>query len=177
MKVITSLENRGILLKETTRKIINQEGGLLNFLKPLMTAGLPLMKNVLTPLAKSVLIPLGLTAAASATEAAFQKKIYGSGTTALEISNEEMGYTVKIVEEWGLLIKGITEIIKNELKEQRGGFLGMLLGTLASSILENALTRKGVIRASEGVIRAGENFNTDLSFDKFWNTKILSKWI
>ena len=57
---------------------------------PLMTAGLPLMKMVLTPFAKSVLIPLALTVAASATDAAIQKKIYGSGTTALIISNEEI---------------------------------------------------------------------------------------
>ena len=57
---------------------------------PLMTAGLPLMKSVLTPFAKSVLIPLALTVAASATDAAIQKKIYGSGTTALIISNEEI---------------------------------------------------------------------------------------
>ena len=75
MKVIKSLQNRGILLKGTTRKIAGQEGGFLNFLRPLMTAGLPLMKNVLTPLAKSVLIPLGLKAVASATDAAIQKKI------------------------------------------------------------------------------------------------------
>ena len=60
MKVITSLENRGILLKGTTRKITSQEGGFLNFLRPLMTAGLPLMKSVLTPLAKSVLLPFVL---------------------------------------------------------------------------------------------------------------------
>ena len=53
-----------------------------------MIAGLPLMKSVLTLLAKSVLIPLGLIAAASAADAAIQKKIYGSGTTALIISNE-----------------------------------------------------------------------------------------
>ena len=51
--------------------------------------GLPLMKTVLTPLAKSVLIPLGLTAAASATDASIQKKIYGSGITAVITSNEE----------------------------------------------------------------------------------------
>ena len=75
MKVIKSLENRGILLKGTTRKITNQEGEFLNFLKPLMTAVLPLMENVLAPLAKSVLIPFGLTAAASS-------------KTALIISNE-----------------------------------------------------------------------------------------
>ena len=91
MKVIKSLWNRGILLKETTTKITRQEIGFLNFLKPLMTAGLPLMKNVLTPLAKSVLIPLGLTATVSATDAAFKNKIYGSGTTALITSNGRYG--------------------------------------------------------------------------------------
>ena len=48
MKVITSLENRGVLLKGTTTKTTSQEGGFLNFLRPLMTAGLPLMKNALT---------------------------------------------------------------------------------------------------------------------------------
>ena len=57
MKVINSLENRGILLKGTTRKITTQEGGFLNFLRPLMTAGLSLMKSVLTPVA----VPLGLS--------------------------------------------------------------------------------------------------------------------
>ena len=63
MKVINSLENRGILLKGTTRNITSQEGGLINFLRPLMTAGLPLMKSVLTPLAKNALLPSGLSAA------------------------------------------------------------------------------------------------------------------
>ena len=47
-----SLENRGILLKGTTRKITSQDGGSLNFLRPLMTTALPLMKNVLTPIAQ-----------------------------------------------------------------------------------------------------------------------------
>ena len=63
-----------------------------------MTAGLPLMKNVLIPLAKSILIPLGLTAAASVTDATIQKKIYGSGTTSLIISNEEIEDILKIVQ-------------------------------------------------------------------------------
>ena len=75
MKVITSLENKGILLKGTTRKITTQKGRFQNFLKPLMTASLPLMKNVLT--------------AASGTDAAIQKKLYGSGTTASILSNKE----------------------------------------------------------------------------------------
>ena len=57
MKVIKILENRLILLKGTTRKITIQERGFLNFLRPLMTTGLPLMKNLLTPLAKNILSP------------------------------------------------------------------------------------------------------------------------
>ena len=67
VKVIRSFENRGILLKGTTGKFTSQEGKLLNFLAPSMKVGLPLMKNILTLLAKRVLVPLGLTAAASAT--------------------------------------------------------------------------------------------------------------
>ena len=62
-----------------------------------MTAGLPLMKNVLTPLATSALIPLALTAAASASHAAIQKKIYGLEKTKLAFSNEDLNDTMKIV--------------------------------------------------------------------------------
>ena len=73
--------------------------------------------NVLKPLAKCVLIPLGLTAAASAADAAIHKKMFGSGMTTLIISNEEMNNIMKIVkslEETGLLIKSISETMKNE---------------------------------------------------------------
>ena len=84
------LLNREILLKGTPQKIISQEGGLPNFLVPLMKVALPLMKNVLTPLAKSILIPLGLTAAISVANAAIQRKIYVSGMTALIISDKEI---------------------------------------------------------------------------------------
>ena len=64
MKVIKSLENRVILLKGTPKKVMNQKGGFLqNVLGLLMKVGLPLMKNVLTPLAKSIFISFGLTAA------------------------------------------------------------------------------------------------------------------
>ena len=107
MKLIKSLENRGTLLN--SRKITSQEGGFLNFLRPLITAALLLMKNVLTPLAKSVLLPLGLSAVMSA--------FNGSGTTALIISNEEMEDLMKIVkslEESGLIVKGVSKTIKNE---------------------------------------------------------------
>ena len=66
-------------MRETTKNITSQEGGFLNFLRSLMAASSPSMKNVFKPLAKSILIPLGITAAASATDAAIQKKIFVSG--------------------------------------------------------------------------------------------------
>ena len=109
--MIRYLEYRGILLKGTTKKTNSQEEGFLNFLRSLMTTGLPLIKNVLALLAKSVLIPLGLTSSASATDAVIQKKIAGSGTASLIMSNKEMEDIMKIVKslkELGLLIKGVS---------------------------------------------------------------------
>ena len=116
---------------------------------------------------------LGLKAAASATDANIHKKIFGSGVTTLIISNEEMNDIMKIVtshKKIGLLIKGVSETIKK--KEQKGGFLSMLLGTLGARLLGNLLTgtgaiatsqgheanmpRRGTIRAGEGTFRAGE---------------------
>ena len=86
----------------------------------------------------------------------------GSGTTNLIISNGEMNDILKIVkslEDSGLLLKGVSETIQHEAKEQRGGFLSMLLGTLGVSLLGDILSKglsgKGVIRAGEGIIRAG----------------------
>ena len=72
VKIISLLEKREILLKGIPEKITCQEGGFLNFLKSLLLVGLPLIKSVLTPLAKIVLVPLGLTATPSATDAAIQ---------------------------------------------------------------------------------------------------------
>ena len=98
---------------------IGQSGGFLGrLLGPLLKSGLLLIGNVLRPLAKSVLIPLGLTAAASATDAAIHKKMFGSGNTTLIISNEEIILNdimkiIKSLEESGLLIKGVGEIFKN----------------------------------------------------------------
>ena len=158
IKVMRSFKHRAILLNGTTEKIISQKGGLLNFLNPLMRVGLRLLRNVFTPLAKSVLVPLELTAVASATHAAIRKKIYRS---LIIISNEEMDDIMKIVkslEESGLLIKGTSETIKNEAKEQKRGVLGMLLGTLGASLLGNLLTVNGTIRAGEATIRAGQDF-------------------
>ena len=88
------------------------------------------------------------------------KKILGSGnTTTLIISNNEMEDLIKIVkslEDSGLLLKGVTETVQNEIKEQRGGFLSMLLGTLGASLLRNLLTGKGVNKKGKGTNRAGE---------------------
>ena len=99
------------------------------------------------PLLKSAIKPLGLlslTAASSAIDAGVQKKIYGSGTTTLVISNEEMNDIMKIVqalEDSHILLKGVTKKIKNEAKEQKGGFLSMLLGTLGAGLLGDLLTK------------------------------------
>ena len=90
------------------------------------------MKHVLKLLALS----LGLTVAASATGAAIHKKMFGSGNTSLKVSNDIIKI-VKLLEESDLLIKGVSETSKNEAKEQKGGFLGILLGTLVASLLEN----------------------------------------
>ena len=107
---------------------------------------------------------LGLAAAASATDAAINKKILGSGTTTLILSNDEMKDILEIVkslEDSGILLKGISETIKDEAKKQRGGFLSMLLGSLGASLLGDMLFKKskGVIKAEEGTIRAGYGSN------------------
>ena len=86
-KVIRSLENKGISLRVTNRKISRQKVRFLEFLIPFRSVRLPLMENVLMPLAKNVLVPLWLMATASATDTSIQKKIFGSGMTALIISS------------------------------------------------------------------------------------------
>ena len=153
------------LSKTQLSKMIESGGFLGRLLGPLLRTGLPLMKSAIKPLAKSVLIPLGLTATASAADAGIHKKILGSGhnnNTTLIISNDEMDGILKIVkslEDSGILLKGVSETIQHEAKEQRGGFLNMLLGTLGASLLGDILSKglsgKGVIRAGEGTIRAG----------------------
>ena len=124
------------------------------------------------PLAKNVLAPLGLTAAMSAIDESIQKKIHGSGVK-LIIEQEDMNDIMKIVEALensGILLKGISKTIENETKEQRGGFLSMLLGTLGSSLLGNLLTGgKGMMRAGEG---AKKNLNSLLPFHPLTNIKI-----
>ena len=98
------------------------------------------------------------------------KKILGSGSTTLIISNDEIHDIIKIVkslEDSGSLLKGVTETVQNEVKEQKGGFLSMLLVTLSASLLGNLLTGKGIYRArkGKGVLRAGYgNNNSKMDF-------------
>ena len=151
-----------------------QSGGFLGkLLGPLLKAGLLLIKNVIKSLAKRILIPLGLTAAASAVDAGIHNNIFGSGTTTLIISNDEMKDIIKIVkslEDSGLLLKGVSETIQNEAEEQKRGFLSMSLGTLGASLLGNILAGKGAIakrqgrginRTSEEIVRAGYGKNNN----------------
>ena len=120
---------------------------LLGFPVPGATA-IPLAKEIdlAIPLAKNVLAPLGITAAASGVDTEIQKKMHGSGTTTLIISNEEMNDIMKPVqalEDSNILLKRVTKTIKNETKEQKG-FLNMLLGTLGATLLRNLLAGKGI---------------------------------
>ena len=150
--------------KTQVSKMIQSGGFLGKLLGPLLKTGLPLMKNVITPLAKSVLIPLGLTAAALAADAGIHKKILGSGNTTLIISNKDMEDLIKIVkslEDSGLLLNGVTESVKNEIKEQKSGFLSMLLGTLGASLLGNLVAGKGVDRAGDGIVKTGKENKSD----------------
>ena len=139
------------LSKAQMEKIIRSGGFLGQLLGKL--AG-PLLK--VAPLGKNVLAPLGLTADVSAIDGSIQKKMHGSGaTTTLIISNEDMNDIMKIIEALensGILLKGVTKIIENETKEQKQGFLSMLLGTLGASLLGNLLSGgKGIVRAGEGI--------------------------
>ena len=136
LKAFSNHLSANIKLSKTQLSKMIQSGGFLGrLLGPLLKTGLPLIKNVIKPLAKTVLIPLGLTAAASAADAGIHKKILGSGNpsyshnrsspsalhnTVLIISNDETEDITKIVkslEDSDLLLKGATEIVQNEVKE------------------------------------------------------------
>ena len=137
------------LNKAQIKKLI-QSGG---FLDKLLSKLAGTLMKVALPLAKNVLAPLGLTAAMSAIDGSIPKKIHGSGVK-LIIEQEEMNDIMKIIESLensGILLKGVTKTIENETKEQKGGFLSMLLGTLGASLLGNLLSGgKGIVRAGEG---------------------------
>ena len=68
---------------------------------------------------------------------------------------EDIIKIIKSLEDSGLLLKGVTETVQNEVKEQKGRFVSMLLGTLGASLLGNILTGQGINRAGEGAVRAG----------------------
>ena len=153
---------------------MEQSGGFFcRLLHPLLKTGLPLIEIVIKLLAKVVLTSLGLTAAASAADLGIHKKILGSGhrhfpphvlrpplcnaphNTTLIISSDELKDIVEIVkslEDSGLLIKGVSETIQNEAKEQKGGFLSMLFGTFGAILLGNILAGKRMNRAGERVV-------------------------
>ena len=133
-------------------------GFVCKLLGILLKTDFPLIKNVLKSLTKSVLISSRLTAAVSL------------GVTTSIILKEEMDDIMKIVkslDESSLLIKGVSKTIKNEAKEPKGGFVSKLLGTLGASLFWNLLTGKGmkakmtrkrVMRAGKGAIRADHDF-------------------
>ena len=131
-KAFSNNSSANIKLSKTHWHKIEQSGGFSGILLgPLLKTGLPLIGNVLKPLAKSVLITLVLTAAASAIDAAIHKKCLDPGVSFSDlawhptfiISNAEINDVMKIIqppEESGLLIEGVSKTIKNEAKEQKG---------------------------------------------------------
>ena len=142
------------LSKAQIKKLI-QSGGFLGTLLSKLAG--PLMKVAL-PLAKNVLAPLDLTAAMSAFDGSIKKKIHGSVIKLIN-EQEDMNDIMKIIEALensGILLKGVSKTIENETKEQRGGFLSMLLGILGATLLGNLLTGgKDIMRAGDGIVRAG----------------------
>ena len=128
------------LSKTQLSKMIHWGGFLGRLLSPLLKSGLPLMKNEIKPLAKSVSTPVGWSSAVSAADAGIHKRALGSGTkiTTLMTPNDEMEgviKNVKYLEDSSLLLKGVNEPIKKEAKDQKRKFSSMLLGTLDASLL------------------------------------------
>ena len=108
----------------------------------------------------------------------FKKIMHRSGNTTLIISNEEMNDIMKIMqalENSNILLKGVTKAIKNKTKQQKGGFLSILLGTLGASLLANLLTGKGILRVGsgnkkgKGIVRAGTGHPLSSTSKKNWN--------
>ena len=164
-KVFSNNSSVDIKLSKTQLSKMIQSGGFLGkLLGPLLKTELPLIKNVITSWAKSVLIPLGLTAAAAAADAEILKKTLGSGGhTTLIISNKDIEDLIKMVkslEDFVLLLKGVTESAQNEVKEKKGGSLSTWLDILGASLLGSLLAGKGINRAGEGIVRAREGNNS-----------------
>ena len=161
---LRSQDSANIKFSKTQITKMSQSGG---FLGSLMRFALPLLKNVIAP--------IGLTAAMSAADAGIQKKVRGYGQSGgnmsditFTISTKDMNDIMQIIqalEERGIIVPGTSQTVSEEIQEQRGGFLGMLLGTLGASLLGNLLTGatgRGLYRnrnnRGKGVIRAGQDF-------------------
>ena len=160
-KLRNSLENNMSsdmnLSRAQIKKVIISGGSLGSLLSKfaglLLKTGLPLLKSIVKPLEF-----LQSSAAGSLIDIGIAKKIHGSGTTTLVINNEELNDIMKIIqalEDQGILLNGISKKIKNDIKNQSGGALGMLLGTLGASLLGNLLSGKGIYRAGHGITRTG----------------------
>ena len=128
--------------------------------------------KVAMPLAKTVLAPLGLTAAMSAINGSIQKKMRGEGVK-LIMEQKDMNDIIKFIEVLEnsiVLLKAVSKTIENKTKKQREGFLSMLLGTLGASLLGNLLTGKGSVASrskGEGIVRAGEASGSKKKQTKF----------
>ena len=129
---------RKALANNSLAKIKSSRTKLYNTEQSFLKTDLSLIKNALKPLAKSVLIQLGLTAPASATGAGIQKKVFRSGITTLTISNKEMDAIKKIIKSLeSLLIESVRKAIKNEAEDQKDSFPDMLLGTIGTTLFGN----------------------------------------
>ena len=155
--------------KNQLSKMMQSRGFLGNLLSKLVG---PLMK-VARSLAKNVLAPLGLTAAMSAIDGSIKKKMLGSGTTTLIISNDEMNDLIKIVkslEDCGIILKGISETIQHEAKEQRGGDV---IRSFRCFIISKFITGgNGIIRAGKG-IKKKKKSNLLIPFHPLTNFEII----
>ena len=159
--VFNNIMSTNLTLSKTQIFKIIQFG---RFLELLLSELVGSLMKVAVPLAKNILAPLGITTAASTIDAGIQKKIHGSGTTTLRISNEEMNDIMKIdqaLEDSDVLLKGVTETIKNKTKKREGRLLGTLVGILGSILLQNLLSGKRIVRTDsgnkkgEGIVRPG----------------------
>ena len=121
-----------------------------------MNFGFPLMKNVVTPLAKCILVTLGITPVASVTDAAIKNKMLGSRIILIKKEKDDIMQIFDFLKNSGLLIKNISKTIKNQAREQKMEFLAILLSTLGASLLGNMSAGKRLLRGDGGDIGAGE---------------------
>ena len=124
---------------------IMKEGGSLG---RLLMSFLPKLIKLAISIGKNILAPPGLSTAMSATDAAIQKKIYGSGNTILIISHDDLDDLIKIItalEEHDILLKGTSKTIKNNTKKQEGGFLRTILRNIACIITWKFIDWKRII--------------------------------